>query len=245
MTRSSSARGGRAGPITVELFRRLADQRQQLIFDHARPFLDDDEEILEWARARRAAGRGSGFVFITDNRLVIAWARGDGDVAIAWSEVRSWGIDREERGGPVLGVGTDQGVEMAQLVTTTQGLAENARGFIQRFAELAPPTEDSFEVTGETGRFRVLKDVDIAPPHRSAWEISRRIGVTILGVALMVLGIAIIPLPGPWSFLINIGGLAVLASEYDWAKDLLTWTRRKFESAKARVSQRKANKKRA
>jgi hypothetical protein len=46
-------------------------------------------------------------------------------------------------------------------------------------------------------------------------------------------------LPGPWSFILTIGGLAVLAREYDWAKDLLEWTKDRFDAAKDKIRGRK------
>ena len=43
----------------------------------------------------------------------------------------------------------------------------------------------------------------------------------VVGVALFVLGVALIPLPGPFSIPLMIAGLAVLATEYVWAQKAL------------------------
>ena len=43
----------------------------------------------------------------------------------------------------------------------------------------------------------------------------------VVGVALVLLGIALIPLPGPFSIPLMIAGLAVLATEYVWAERVL------------------------
>jgi uncharacterized protein (TIGR02611 family) len=51
-----------------------------------------------------------------------------------------------------------------------------------------------------------------------------RIGVTVVGVAIIVGGVVLLPLPGP-GWLIIFGGLGVLATEYEWARRLLTWVR--------------------
>lgn len=51
-----------------------------------------------------------------------------------------------------------------------------------------------------------------------------RIGVTIVGAAVIVGGIILLPLPGP-GWLIIFAGLGVLATEYTWAKRLLGWLR--------------------
>ena len=47
-----------------------------------------------------------------------------------------------------------------------------------------------------------------------------RIGVTIVGVAIIAIGIILLPLPGP-GWLIIFGGLGLLATEYAWARSLL------------------------
>lgn len=52
-----------------------------------------------------------------------------------------------------------------------------------------------------------------------------RIGVGMVGALILVGGAAAIPLPGP-GWLIVIGGLFVLATEFTWAERLLEFTRR-------------------
>ncbi len=48
----------------------------------------------------------------------------------------------------------------------------------------------------------------------------KRFAVTILGVALLALGAAMMVLPGP-GILVIVGGLALLATEYVWARRML------------------------
>jgi uncharacterized protein (TIGR02611 family) len=63
--------------------------------------------------------------------------------------------------------------------------------------------------------------VRAVPGGTAAW----RIGVTVLGVAVVAVGIVLLPLPGP-GWLIIFAGLGVLATEYAWASQLLTRARR-------------------
>jgi uncharacterized protein (TIGR02611 family) len=51
-----------------------------------------------------------------------------------------------------------------------------------------------------------------------------RIAITLLGLAIIVVGVILLPLPGP-GWLIIFGGLALLASEYEWAARLLRYAR--------------------
>lgn len=49
--------------------------------------------------------------------------------------------------------------------------------------------------------------------------------VTILGALVVVVGLLLVPLPGP-GWLIVFVGLTILGSEYHWARRLLSWLRR-------------------
>jgi uncharacterized protein (TIGR02611 family) len=51
-----------------------------------------------------------------------------------------------------------------------------------------------------------------------------RVGVTLVGVAVIAGGIILLPLPGP-GWLIIFAGLGVLGTEYAWAQRLLRWLR--------------------
>ena len=54
---------------------------------------------------------------------------------------------------------------------------------------------------------------------------ARRLGILLVGTGIIVLGIVLIPLPGPgWA--VVIAGLAVLATEFTWAERLLEFTKK-------------------
>ena len=60
---------------------------------------------------------------------------------------------------------------------------------------------------------------------------TKRIVVFVVGVALVLLGIALIPLPGPFSIPLMVAGLAVLATEYVWAERVLDTVKDKTTQA--------------
>ena len=66
----------------------------------------------------------------------------------------------------------------------------------------------------------------------------KRIAITVLGVALIAAGVALMIVPGPLSVPFFIGGLAVLATEYAWAKRALASAKRRGNTARRGVLKR-------
>lgn len=58
------------------------------------------------------------------------------------------------------------------------------------------------------------------PGGRLAW----RAGASMLGIAVIVMGIVLLPLPGP-GWLIIFAGLGILATEFEWAARVLQFAR--------------------
>jgi Putative transmembrane protein (PGPGW) len=63
---------------------------------------------------------------------------------------------------------------------------------------------------------------------------AKRMAITIVGFAVVVLGLILVPLPGP-GWLIVFAGLAILATEYVWARRLLGFAKTKVGQAKDAV----------
>lgn len=62
-----------------------------------------------------------------------------------------------------------------------------------------------------------------------ALDLSYRIAVGLIGVAIIVIGIVLLPLPGP-GWLIIFAGLFVLSTEFEWAERLLHFARDKVQA---------------
>ncbi len=65
----------------------------------------------------------------------------------------------------------------------------------------------------------------------------KRLAVSVVGFALVAVGLVLIVLPGP-GVLFIIAGLAVLATEYVWAQRALNFAKAKAEQAKNTVLRR-------
>jgi uncharacterized protein (TIGR02611 family) len=78
---------------------------------------------------------------------------------------------------------------------------------------------------------RELADQETLPTSRSRRRRRRawRVSITLVGLAVLALGIVAIPYPGP-GWLIVFAGLAVLATEFVWARDLLHYARGRYDT---------------
>jgi uncharacterized protein (TIGR02611 family) len=59
-------------------------------------------------------------------------------------------------------------------------------------------------------------------------RVTLKIGIGVAGLAVVALGLALVPLPGP-GWLIVLLGLSIWAIEFAWARHLLQFTRRQLQ----------------
>ncbi|MER8100276.1 TIGR02611 family protein [Kitasatospora sp. NPDC094016] len=67
-------------------------------------------------------------------------------------------------------------------------------------------------------------------PLHLAWQVA----IFLAGLAVVVLGVIMLPLPGPGWVVIFLG-MGVWATEFDWARLVLRWSRRKVAEAAQRA----------
>ena len=67
---------------------------------------------------------------------------------------------------------------------------------------------------------------------RPKTEFGYRIAVALVGLAILGVGILAIPYPGPGWAIVFVG-LAILATEFDWARRLLAYTRERYDKVMA------------
>jgi uncharacterized protein (TIGR02611 family) len=68
--------------------------------------------------------------------------------------------------------------------------------------------------------------------ERPTAEFTYRIAVAVIGLAILALGILAIPYPGPGWAIVFLG-LAILATEFNWARRLLAYTRERYDKVMA------------
>jgi len=69
---------------------------------------------------------------------------------------------------------------------------------------------------------------------RRALHLSWQVGVFVIGLAVVVAGIIMLPLPGP-GWVVIFGGMAIWATEFVWAQLVLRWTKRKVTEVAQRA----------
>jgi uncharacterized protein (TIGR02611 family) len=75
---------------------------------------------------------------------------------------------------------------------------------------------------------------------RSTTRGGKRFVVAVVGFTVIAIGIVLLPLPGPgWAII--FGGLAILATEFIWARRLRDKVRGYFRQAAANVRARRVN----
>ncbi len=221
----------------MRLINSLSEQRRRQIFGHAEPHLREGEEIAHWVRAKRHGSRGEGFAYLTPRRLlVIINGRKDSHESVWFDSIESWGVDLDARAGPLLAVTCGESSLYVHMPVATTATATNVSEFLSGLAKHAPVPKTPFE--SDKGTFQARVDVPVAVQRRSFFSRMRKGIVTVLGILLLLSGLAVVPLPGPWSLPIVLAALALLASEYDWAKDLRQWSKEKVRKTKKRFARR-------
>ncbi|WP_225837373.1 TIGR02611 family protein [Streptomyces sp. NK08204] len=69
---------------------------------------------------------------------------------------------------------------------------------------------------------------------RRVLHLSWQVGVFVVGLAVVGVGVVLLPLPGP-GWVVIFAGMAIWATEFVWAQLVLRWTKRKVTEAAQRA----------
>ncbi len=80
-------------------------------------------------------------------------------------------------------------------------------------------------------------------PRLSGWLVAaraaRKVAISTIGIAVLVAGVVLLPLPGPGMLVVFLG-LAILSTEYSWPKRLAHHIRRRASE----LAERRRNRRR-
>ncbi|MFM9367718.1 TIGR02611 family protein [Streptomyces sp. Da 82-17] len=97
--------------------------------------------------------------------------------------------------------------------------------------EVQPPAEPAASAEDEQG---LGSKAPQFIQSRRALHLSWQVGVFVVGLAVVVGGIIMLPLPGP-GWVVIFCGMAIWATEFVWAQLVLRWTKRKVTEAAQRA----------
>ncbi len=193
-----------------------------MVLGQVRPLLEGDEDVAVWAHVQSPEGDQSGLLSMTGRRCLVHWSpRDEATVSFGWLELAAWELSTSASTGALLTMDAgNQRLEMV-LPLSTGARASNATRVVEHLARHAPPE------AGDGGQAPARP---LAAEQRGWRGHARRVAVTVVGMLVVLISAVFatpfVPGPGALTFL---AGLAILAREYDWARDVHHWVKRKFD----------------
>ena len=207
------------------LRRGICNLRERMVLGPFRSHLDVDEPIQAWVHVVGDGDR-SGLLFVTERRCLLHLGSIEHPpLAVSWAELTGWELARPASGSAGLTLGSGNERLDVRLPLTTAGQARKASEVVDRLHR-----SSTVATSSQADRGDASGPIPLQPVQRGFRGHVRRVIVTVVGVLVLLLSALFaspfFPGPGALTFL---AGLALLASEYDWARDVHTWVRRKFE----------------
>lgn len=196
--------------------------RERLVLGHVRRELAEDEQVVAWTHANIPDTRAPGLLVVTDQRCLLHVASSFvQDIETPLTEVSSFKLDRRnpELVRVRLCVGDE---EVAVELSLTDRVRSRSVGRVLSALTRAKVTApDSFDA-GLTS--------PIPPMERSVRHHARRVWITLLGILVLIVSALFASpfVPGPGA-LTAVAGIAILAREYEWARDLHVWAARQAD----------------
>lgn len=204
--------------------RAVGSLREQLVLGQLRPLLDDGEQVVARLHVRRPHDGRRGIIAITPTRCLVRWGARDEPVVIPWAELRAWTAACQDAGGPVLRLESHHEDVAVQLPVSSGARVRRAAHLLDHAAQMAPAHADGLHERSDTW------EAVLRVERRSLRAHTRRVVVSVAGVAVILAGLLFASpvVPGPGALTI-LAGLALLASEYDWASDAHQWLHHQVE----------------
>jgi hypothetical protein len=206
--------------------RRFRRFRERLVLGPILRRLDGDEEILAWTHARTPGSRAPSVLVVTNRRCVVHTASWSvADVSTDLRTLSAFSLDR--RDPEVVRVRlTGADPDPSTGVELELSLADRMRA---RSVGQVLSTLTRHEVSGPDS-FDPAATSPLPPMERGVRHHARRVWITLAGALVLLLALLfstpIVPGPGA---LTAVAGIAILAREYEWARDLHVWAARLAE----------------
>ena len=200
----------------------VARFREGLVLGHVRKGLDAGEQVLAWTHARVPGVRAPALLVVTDRRCLVHVASTTvADVETPLGSLLRFELDRdtpEKVRVRLAGNGDDV---VAELSLTSRARSRAAGRVLSELTRQNVGAPETFDPS---------KTSPLPPVPRGMKDHARRVWVTVVGVVVLVVSLAFASpfLPGPGA-LTAVAGFAILAKEYEWARDVHVWATRLAE----------------
>ncbi len=196
--------------------------RDRLVLGQIVRYLDGDDDIVAWTHARVPQARAPAVLVVTKHYLVLHVASSEiPDVTTPLAQLSGFKLHRRDPQVVLVRlVGDDREVDV-ELSLTHRVRSRSVGRVLSALTrnEVAAPDSFNPELTSP-----------LPPMVRGVRHHARRVLVTTLGVLVLLVSAAFATpfVPGPGA-LTAVAGIAILASEYEWARDLHVWAARQAD----------------
>lgn len=196
--------------------------RERLVLGPIRSSLADGEVIVAWTHASLPDLRPPGVLAVTDHHVVLhVAAQAVPDIWTPCHALTRFHLDRRDPELVRVRVYGDAHEIDVELALTDRVRSRSVGRVLAALTEHRIAAPDSFDPALTS---------PLPPMVRRAKHHARRVWVTVLGVLVLLLAAAFATpvVPGPGA-LTAVAGIAILAREYEWARDLHVWSARQAD----------------
>lgn len=200
----------------------VARVRERLVLGHVEDRLDVDESVLAWSHTNVPGTRAPGLFIVTDRRCLLHVASSNvPDIETPLTEFRLFDVDRRTPDTALVRLRGDDAEVVAEFSLSSR-VRSRAMGRV--LGELTRA-----KIGGPDGYDPSLTS-PLQPLPRGVRGHARRVWITLLGVLVLLLSLLFASpfLPGPGA-LTAVAGFAILAKEYEWARDVHVWAARQAD----------------
>lgn len=196
--------------------------RERLVIGPIVRYLDGDDEIVAWTHASIPNARAPGVLAVTNHHCLLHVASSSiEDISTPLSQLSGFQINRRNQEVVRVRLVGEQGLVEVELSLTNRVRSRSVGRVLSALTNHRIAAPESFDPSLTS---------PIPPMVRSARHHARRVWVTVLGVLVLMLSALFASpfVPGPGA-LTAVAGVAILAREYEWARDVHVWAARQAD----------------
>lgn len=196
--------------------------RERLVLGQVLRHLDGDDDLVAWTHAHVPGTRAPGVLVVTTHNCLVHVASSSvPDVSTPIARLSAFQIHQRNHEFARIRLVGDEGEVDVELALTNRVRSRSVGRVLSALTNRQVTAPDTFNPSLTS---------PIPPMPRTVRHHARRVWVTILGITvLLVSALFASPfVPGPGA-LMAVAGIAILAREYEWARDLHVWAARQVD----------------